>query len=82
MAALICISCDSPAMRKVGGFMSHNTQKGCSKCTKDFPTASFGPLVCFKPVLSDTEHSMWVVFVKACSLLCSQVITQCYYTCR
>ena len=41
-AALLCISCDSPAMRKVGGFMSHNANKGCYKCTKSFPTASFG----------------------------------------
>ena len=32
-------------------------------------------IVCFKPVLSHTEYSMWVVFVQACSLLCSRVIT-------
>ena len=32
-------------------------------------------IVCFKPVLSPTEYSMSVVFVQACSLLCSRVIT-------
>ena len=33
-AALMCISCDSPAMRKVGGFLSHAANKGCYKCKK------------------------------------------------
>ena len=30
--ALVCIFCDSPAMRKVGGFLSHAANKGCYKC--------------------------------------------------
>ena len=41
-AALLCVSCDSPAIRKVVGFVSHNANKGCFKCTKTFPTSSFG----------------------------------------
>ena len=28
---------DSPAMRKVGGFVSHTAVKGCFKCSKCFP---------------------------------------------
>ena len=54
-AALICISCDSPAMRKVGGFLSHNARKGCYKCTKSFPTASFGE----KPDYSGFDRNNW-----------------------
>lgn len=55
-AALICISCDSPAMRKVGGFVSHNARKGCYKCTKLFPTASFGE----KPDYSGFDRNNWI----------------------
>lgn len=41
-AALLCVSCDSSAMRKVAGFVGHSGTKGCSKCLKSFPTAAFG----------------------------------------
>lgn len=34
--ALMCISCDLPAGRKVCGFLSHNARLGCSKCLKEF----------------------------------------------
>ena len=32
--------------------------------------------VCFKQVLSDAQYSMWLVFVEACSLLCSRAISK------
>ena len=41
-AALLCVSCDLPAARKVGGVVGHSALKGCSKCQKQFPTDSFG----------------------------------------
>ena len=36
-AAIACISCDVPAARKICGFKSHNSHRGCSKCFKLFP---------------------------------------------
>lgn len=41
-AALLCVSCDLPAARKVCGIVGHSALMGCSKCKKKFPTASFG----------------------------------------
>ena len=41
-AILSCITCNLPATRKVCGFYNFNALKGCSKCLKSFPTASFG----------------------------------------
>ena len=41
-SALLCVSCDSPAMRKTAGFLSHTAEKGCFKCHKSFPPESFG----------------------------------------
>lgn len=35
--AVICVSCDLPAGRKVCGFLSHSAAMGCSRCTKSFP---------------------------------------------
>jgi len=37
-AALICLSCDIPATRKVCGFAGHSASMGCSKCLKRFPS--------------------------------------------
>ena len=54
-AALLCVSCDSPAMRKVAGFLSHAAFKGCFKCKKSFPTAGFGE----KPDYSGFDHENW-----------------------
>lgn len=34
--ALLSVSCDLPAGRKVGGFLSHNAHLGCSRCLKKF----------------------------------------------
>lgn len=35
--ALICVTCDLPAGRKVCGFLSYNARYGCSRCLKSFP---------------------------------------------
>lgn len=35
-AALLCASCDIPAIRKTCGFLGHHAKLGCSKCTKVF----------------------------------------------
>ena len=35
-AAIVCISCDVPAARKLCGFKSHNSHRGCSKCFNIF----------------------------------------------
>ena len=41
-AILVCGACDIPATRKIGGFMGHAAEKGCSRCLKSFPTEKFG----------------------------------------
>lgn len=38
--ALTCVVCDLPATRKVCGFLSYCALHGCSKCLKEFHTAS------------------------------------------
>ena len=54
-AALLCVACDSPAMRKTAGFVAHNALKGCFKCTKSFPTALFSE----KPDYSGFNRDNW-----------------------
>lgn len=39
--AVLCVSCDLPAGRKLCGFLGHSARLGCSKCTKEFG-GSFG----------------------------------------
>ena len=41
-AYLTCAACDIPASRKLGGFLGHAANKGCSCCLKSFPTERFG----------------------------------------
>ena len=41
-AALLCVSCDLPAARKVCGIVGHSALMGCSKCQKKFQTHAFG----------------------------------------
>ena len=41
-AALLCVSCDIPAARKVCGIIGHSALMGCSRCKKKFPTKAFG----------------------------------------
>ena len=36
-AWLLCLSCDLPAARKLGGFQNFNGTHGCSHCKKTFP---------------------------------------------
>ena len=36
-AALLCISADIPAARKLCGFKGHSAHRGCSRCLKEFP---------------------------------------------
>ena len=35
--ALLCVTCDTPAGRKVCGFLGHTARLGCFKCLKPFP---------------------------------------------
>jgi len=37
-AALICVLCDMPAARKVGGYSSFHAHMGCSRCKRDWST--------------------------------------------
>lgn len=55
-AALICVTCDIPAARKVCGFVSHRGRKACTNCLKDFPTETFGD----QPDYSGFERDSWV----------------------
>lgn len=41
-AALVYVSCDLPATRKVCGFYGIKAKQGCSKCLKKFPSTTFG----------------------------------------
>ena len=54
-AALICVSCDIPASRKVAGLVGHCAHKGCSRCLKSFPTENFGE----KPDYSGFDVDNW-----------------------
>ena len=54
-AVVSCVSCDSPATRKVCGFYSFSSLYGCSKCLKQFVTTSFGS----KPDYSGYDTSIW-----------------------
>jgi hypothetical protein len=54
-AALLCVSCDIPAARKVTGFVGHSANKACSKCLKPFPTLNFGS----KPDYSGFDRDSW-----------------------
>ena len=37
-AAILCLSSDIPATRKLLGFVGHSATLGCSKCLKEFPS--------------------------------------------
>lgn len=54
-AALLCTACDIPAARKVSGFVGHNAVRACSRCLKQFPTASFGE----KPDYTGFDRTAW-----------------------
>ena len=40
--AVLCVTCDIPASRKLCGFLGFSARKGCNKCKKEFPRSSFG----------------------------------------
>ena len=54
-AALLCVTCDIPAARKVCGFVGHRANKACTKCLKEFATTSFGD----QPNYSGFERDKW-----------------------
>ena len=61
-AALLCVGCDIPAVRKVCGFTGHGSNIGCSKCKKFFP-GSVGTKIDFSgfepcPPRSNNEHRL------------------------
>ena len=56
-AALICVACDSPATRKVGGFLSHTAKKGCFRCHKTFLCERFGK----KSDYSGFDREKWIL---------------------
>ena len=53
--ALLCVSCDLPATRKVCGFTSFSSLQGCSKCMKKFTCEVFGT----KSDYSGYEKETW-----------------------
>lgn len=53
--AVICIGCDIPTARKVGGFLGYRATKGCSRCKTSFPTETFGD----KSDYSNFDRSSW-----------------------
>ena len=54
-AALLCVTCDIHAARKVCGFVGHRANKACTKCLKEFATTSFGD----QPNYSSFERDKW-----------------------
>ena len=54
-AALLCISCDIPATRKVSGFVGQNASRAGSRCLKSFPTGAFGERADF----TGCDRSSW-----------------------
>ncbi len=54
-AALLCISCDIPATRKVSGFVGQNAYHACSRCLKAFPTSAFGE----KADFTGSDRTTW-----------------------
>ena len=60
-SALLCVSCDIPATRKVCGFLGHSARLGCSKCTKEFTSEGFGDKMCYAgfephPLRMEEDH--------------------------
>ena len=53
--ALLCVGCDIPAARKVGGFVNHRATKG-SKYHTSFPTSAFGE----KANYSNFDRNSWI----------------------
>uniref|UniRef100_A0A1X7U7L0 Uncharacterized protein n=1 Tax=Amphimedon queenslandica TaxID=400682 RepID=A0A1X7U7L0_AMPQE len=56
--ALMLVSCDIPAARKVRGFLGHAAKLGCSKCLKSFETGGHVQYAGFEdaPLRTETSH--------------------------
>ncbi|XP_062513401.1 uncharacterized protein LOC134189178 [Corticium candelabrum] len=57
---LLCVACDIPASRKVGGFLSHSARLGCNKCLQNFSTLGSSAPDTYShgtcPLRTDDEH--------------------------
>lgn len=60
-AALTCCACDIPATRKLCGFVGHNANLGCSKCSKVFPSIRHDETIRDKRDFSGYEREHWPV---------------------
>ena len=85
-AALLCVSCDIPAARKVCGFVGH---RACTKCLKDFPTESFGDLPDYSgferekwPIRTNTTHRQFASEYLACQTKSEQKQNRKKHGCR
>ena len=88
-AALICVSCDIPAARKVCGFVGHKARKACTKCMKDFPTNSFGDQPDYTgfdreswPSRENATHCQYALEQRACKTQNAQKEVEQKYGCR
>ena len=54
-AALMCVAADSPASRKVGGFLGHQALHGCTKCLKEFKRQGFND----RPNYGGFQTQLW-----------------------
>lgn len=88
-AALTCVACDTPAARKVCGFMGHSALKGFLKCLKSFETESFGMKADYSVFnrrnltpRSTAEHRCHAVKHKACNTLAEQIKIEREHRCR
>ena len=70
--ALLCVTCDLPAGRKAGGFLSYTARLGCSRCLKEFP-GSIGEQRNYSgfdrskwPWISDAHHRENIQELKKC----------------
>lgn len=52
--ALYCVACDTPAARKIAGFLGHSADLGCLKCYQSFGTGQFGQMN-----YSGFDRSLW-----------------------
>ena len=88
-SALICISCDIPAARKVCGYVSHNAFRGCSRCLKEFPTRTFGEKADYSGYdrenwqqRSNDQHRQYAEMHKQCNNISSQKKIEHDHGCR
>ena len=70
--ALLCVSCDLPATRKVCGFTSFSSLHGCSKCMKTFACDTFGS----KSDYSGYKRENWDIRTKDQHLLHASIKVQ------